>query len=533
MPNIRTYQNEDAGFTPNNMAPTSAGFAGNALRQDLSSAGSAIGQGIAKAGRAYVEHEAQAEISDLTARYAKTFEQLTQSWNETAKGSDPNDPDTGKKWREGVMSPTLEQLSEGLHTGQAKEHATRLATQLSSHMFEKTLADQSTIAGNAAVSNVNTLVNSLSNAVASDPSAMRGAIPMLEASADAIISAHPNLSVEQASSLRTRIVDDGKAEIAKSAALGMIDQSPDLYRAAADAGQFDKYLDASTIKSLNTYAESQQRAAAEAQRAAVSEQRRQQGEYVSAKANEIFANQIDPDTGQIHIQPDYFKQVARLALLPNAPVGLGRAMADFGSARIKEEMAGVPATTDPNTYRYFTDRMFLPAGDARALTLPEVYTARAQGLLGDKDFSFFKDAVGVTQKNPAEAENMKKLNTFLGAYKSTITSSSFMGANPQQDQMYYLFQTEMRDAFQRGIAAGKSPDDLLSPTSKDFLIKDLTRYTAPDMFGTDADALLSGTPQLAPMPPALGEDGQPAAPKRVEPRKPGETPAEYAKRMGL
>ena len=554
MPNIRTYENKDGGFTANNMAATADSFAGNALRQDLSGAGQAIGQGINKAGQEYVAHEVQAETSDLTAKYAQTFEQLTQSWNDAAKNADPNDPDTGKRWREEVMQPALQQLSDGLHTDQAKEHAQRLGVQLEAHMFEKTVADQSTIAGNAAVSNVNTMVNSLSNAVASDPTAMRGAMPMLEQSIDMVVSSHPNLSPAQASALKTRMLDEGKANIAKSAAIGMIDKNPDLFRQAAAGGQFDKYLDATTIKQLDTYADTQQRAALTAQRAAETEQRRQQTEYVNNTANQIFANQVDPNTGAIHIQPDYFKQVARLALLPNAPPGLGRAMADFGATKIKEEASGIPAVTDPHLYQTFSDRMFLPAGDPHALTLPEVYTARAQGMLSDKDFTFFKEAIGDATKDPAKVAEQKQLSTLIGTYKATITKSNMFGADALGDQMYYRFQTDMRDAFQKGLAAGKTADELLSPTSKDYIVKNLTKYAVPTEDAINAQT--AGGPTMVTQPltdaqieankenvgPAVKafqgqiQSPQPAATaapeKKVVPRQPGETAAEYAKRIG-
>lgn len=525
MPNIRTYENKDGGFTANNMAATSDAFAGNALRQDLSGAGQAIGQGINKAGQEYVAHQVQAETSDLTAKYAQTFEQLTQSWNDTAKNADPNDPDTGKRWREDVMQPALDQLSEGYHTDQAKEHAQRLGVQLQAHMFEKTIADQSTIAGNAAVSNVNTMVNSLSNAVAADPTAMRGAMPLLAQSVEMVISSYPNLSADQTSALRTKMLDEGKAQLAKSAALGMIDKNPDLFRQAAAGGQFDKYLDANTIKQLDTYADSQQRAAAAAQRAAETEQRRQQTEYVTSKANEIFANQIDPNSGQIHIQPDYFKQVARLSLLPNAPAGLGRAMADFGTAKIKEEAAGIPAVTDPQTYHYFSDRMFLPAGDPHALTLAEVYTARAQGMLGDKDFTFFKQAVGDANKNPQKVEQNKELGRFFDGYKSTITKTNpfLKNYDAPGDQRFYQFQVDKRQQFEDGLKAGKSASDLLDPSSKDFIGKNVGQYTFDKKQGRDMMIGNIRSGQSGMIAPVNTE-----APKRM----PGESAADYLKRTG-
>lgn len=525
MPNIRTYENKDAGFSANNMAATSQSFAGSALRQDLSAAGQAIGSGINKAGQAYVDSQVQAETSDLTAKYAQTFEQLTQSWNDAAKNADPNDPDTGKRWREEVMQPALDQLSDGFHTGQAKEHAQRLGTQLQAHMFEKTVADQSTIAGNAALSNVNTMVNSLSNAVASDPTAMRGAMPMLADSVEMVISSHPNLSASQASALRSKMLDEGKANIAKSAALGMIDKNPDAFRAAAAAGQFDKYLDAGTIKTLDGYADSQQRAAVAAQRAAEVEQRRQQTEYVNSSANQIFANQIDPNTGQVHIQPDYFKQVARLALLPNAPAGLGRAMADFGATKLKEEAAGVPAVTDPQTYHYFSDRMFLPAGDPRALTVSEVYTARAQQMLSDKDFTFFKQAVGDATKNPEKTQQNKALEQFFSGYKSTITKTNpfLKNYDAPGDQRYYQFQVDKRDQFEQGLKAGKTAEELLDPSSKSFIGRNVGQYTFDKKQGRDMMIGNIRSGQSGMVAPINTE-----APKRL----PGESAADYLKRSG-
>ena len=526
MPNIRTYQNPEKGFTANNMGATSAGFAGSALRQDLTAAGQAIGQGINKVGQEYVAHQVQAETSDLTAKYAQTFEQLTQSWNEAAKNADPNDPDTGKRWREDVMQPALEQLGEGFHTDQAKEHAQRLSSQLSAHMFEKTVADQSTIAGNASVSNVNTMINAYSNAVQADPTAMRGAMPLLQDSIETIISSHPNLSADQASALRTKLLDGGKAAIAKSAALGMIDKNPDLFRQAAKNGQFDQYLDASEIKTLDNYADSQQRAALAAQHAAEAEQRRQQTEAVTSYANQVFAKSVDPNTGQIHITPDFYKETAKLSLMPSAPAGLGRAMYNFGLQKQKEEAAGMPAVTDPNTYHDFSQRMFLPAGDPNSITLADVYEARTEGKLSDKDFQFYKGAVNDAQKDPQKVEQYKRLDDFFKGYKSTITKTNpfLKSYDAPGDQRYYQFQVDKREQLVQGLEAGKSVNDMLDPTSKDFIGRDVGKYTYTKEQGRELMMENIQTGKSGIVTPVGGAE----APKRM----PGESPADYLKRTG-
>lgn len=526
MPNIRTYQPNQQAPTPNNMAATSAGFAAGALRQDLTSEGQAIGQGINKAGQAYVDHEVQAETSDLTAKYAQTFEQLTQSWNDTAKTADPNDPNTGQRWREDVMQPALDQLNEGFHTDQAKERAQRLSAQLSAHMFEKTTADQSTIAGNAAVSNVETMINSYSNAVQADPTAMRGAMPMLQESIEQVIASHPNLSSDQVSALRTRLLDGGKAQIAKSAALGMIDRNPDLFRQAAAAGQFDKYLDASDIKTLDSYADSQQRAALAAQRAQEAEVRRQQTEAVTARANQVFANTVDPNTGQIHITPDFYKETAKIAVMPNAPSGLGRAMYNFGIQKEKEEAAGIPAVTDPHTYQDFSQRMFLPSGDPHALTLADVYEARAEQKLSDKDFQFYKGAVESAKKDPQAVADQKMLQNFFTQYKSTITKTNpfLKNYDAPGDQRFYQFQVDKQAQFAAGLKAGKTAQDLLDPTSKDFIGRNIGDYTFTKEQGQALmmENVLSGKSGVV----APVNENEP--PKRL----PGESATDYLKRVG-
>jgi len=525
MPNIRTYQNTQSGFSGDNRGANSFGYTAQHLRQDYDSMGRQAESSIKTIGDKVVREAERSETSALAAKYAQTFESLTQSWNDTAKNSDPNDPDTGSKWREDVMRPALDELGIDLSTDKGRETYDRMSNQLQMHMFEKTTADQSAMAGDAAVSNINTMVNSYTNAVAADPSAMRGALPLLEAGIEATIASYPNLTAQQASELRTKLTDEGRSNIASAAAIGMIDRNPSAFREAAASGQFDGLLDAQKIAQLDGYADSQERAAVSAQKAAETELRRQQTEYVVSASNQIVAQSVDPNTGAINIKPDFFKQTARLALMPNAPQGLARAMLDFGATKQREAAAGMPAVTDPLVYQDFSDRMFVPKGTPGALALAEVYQARAAGLLSDKDFTFYKGAVGDADKDPAKAEQNKKLEGFFSGYKSTITKSNpiLKSYDAPGDQQFYRFQVEKRQQFQAGIDAGKSPDDLLNPSSKDFIGRDVGQYTysskqAIDLTIGNATGKTSGF--------VKNPD------QEVVKRLPGESAADYLKRSG-
>lgn len=472
MANIRQYTSTKAqeGLHPSDIGVESYERAGRNIGASIHQAGEDIGRGIQNFGGAMAQHDTMNEVSKGAADSAALMDELSTQWNQYAKNADPNDPDTAKKWRENVLEPALEKFNQGFTTRQSQQWSMQMVDHMRQHFFEKTAADQSTLAGEAAVSNINSLQTHLSNMVAQDPTAVDTAHGTAALGVNAIVNATPNLTADTAAKIRTELLDKMHENIAQSAVVGAADRNPAAARSLLDSPSITDHLDETKRKTLNTYIDSQERASMSAQRQQEADMRRQQKEDVQDFQNKIVAQTIDPQGGT-RLYPDYFKDVAKLAFMPQAG-DLPRAMLAYGHKVQEENAKGIPAATDPHVYSDYKQRAALPVNDPHALTLGEVYQARANGMLSDHDFSMFRGWVNEAGKNPTRAANQKILDQFERGMKGYFTKSNMMTGDPQGDQRYMEFQQEAQQRFEAGIASGLKPYDLVSPSSANYIFKD-------------------------------------------------------------
>jgi hypothetical protein len=117
---------------------------------------------------------------------------------------------------------------------------------------------------------------------------------------------------------------------------------------------------------------------------------------------------IDPQSGQLTIPKDYFANVLAWSNKWQNKPGAGRNVAEksrtaiqFGRSIMDELEKGKPAVDDAHTYEDFRSRVTLGQSDPNALTEDQVIQARANGMLSDRDYSFFKGAVTSLAKDPA------------------------------------------------------------------------------------------------------------------------------------
>lgn len=487
MAQIRQYESNRAveGLRPDDSGISAYERAGRQIGASYHQAGEQIGGAIAKFGDQVDQHDTMAEISQGAANLAKLQDDLTTSWNQTAKGADPNDPDTAKKWRDSVLEPALDKYNSGFSTKQSQMWATEQVDHLRQHLFEKTAADQSSLAGDALVSNLNTLQAHASNIVRNDPSSIDAVHGMVDNSVNAMVGATPNLSADTASKARTEITDKIHAEVAQSAVIGAADMNPDQARSLLNSSSITDHLDGSQVKTLGTYIDSQQRASLSAQKAQEEEVRRAEKEDADKFANAVTASTIQPD-GSVAIPKDYFANTAKLAFMPGVEPGLPRAMIDYGHSVLEQQSKGQPAITDPHVYADFQRRASLSPSDPNALTLTDVYKAGADKTLNQHDFEMYKGWVQEAGKNPQRVANQKMLTQFFGGYKQYITKSNMLNNDAQGNQRFLEFQQTMQQRFDNGVASGDKPMDLLSPSSPKFIAKDIGRFQMTQQQGLDA-----------------------------------------------
>lgn len=520
MPNIRTFENPVEAPHPTEMGSSAYQMAGRRIAIGFDE----FGQNIENIGRAVQEHDTRMETAKAAADLATAHAQLTTQWNRLANSTDPNQIEQAQaNFQEKVVKPTLDKIGEGLNTTGAKDYFARASATIGGDWMEKSSADVMHIQGVAAVNNAVTMQNQLSNLLTGDPTSFDKVLQL----SDQAISAIKGQGVLPAGK-EEEIKQQFHEGYAKAAMQGMINSNPQ--QAAQDIadGRFDKYVGADITQAYVKRAQEAVKAQQTDQRAQEAEQRRQNKAAVDQQANAVLARMVQPD-GSLAPASGAAKAITQLAFMPDAEPGLIKSMADMNDRLLKESKDGVKAVTDPNTYSSFSQRMLLPTGDPHALTDRDIFSARANGMLSDKDFTFFREAVGNLNKDPAKKLAYEQFDQFTKGMKASITKSNPMMNmfDGPGDQRFYNFQFTARQMFDQGLAKGLSPAQMLDPGSKDYLGKIVPKFAFSQsqlqgMMDSRVRSMTGGNIYVAPPVSAGG------APKR----NPGESAADFLKRTG-
>lgn len=523
MPNLPVYESPTAS---RGLQPSDRGI--SAIEQEgreWNSAMHQLGNTAQMIGDVVEKHYAQKDAADLAKQGADAFANLTQNWNETAASSDPNNPDTAEKWRQDALEPALEKIGADVASKHGEEAAQRLRDSLRMHFTEKTVADQGTLAGLAVQSNLEQASNSLSNAVRSDPSSLNAAIGILDSAITSQVKSH-GLDAVTATRIRTELFNKSANGIAESALFGLAETNPEAAQKALDAGTFDKYFSSSQMLAARKYVETQSKLVNTLEV-------KQNKEAADSEMATIQNTTIDPKNGELTIPKDYFSNVAQWAQRWARKPGAGETVAEksrtaiqFGRSIMDELERGKPAVDDPHTVEDFRQRVTLGQGDPNALTEEEVIQARANGMLSDRSYSFYKGAVSSLAKDPALRSAQRDFNTFLKGIKSSITNSNIlMGTNdPTGDKQFLAFsqdaQAQFDSAYQKGgMAEARKLLDRNNPNS---LWQQSARYQTNQKGAMDSlQSRIQGGGNFIPAPAS-------AAPARIK----GESAAEYLKRTG-
>jgi len=503
MARIPTYENKaqlDPGII--SMAARRVEVAG-----DESGAAIQRGLGAVANGVQSVEtHVAQNETSKLAADFATAQAQLTAEWNDTVRKADPNDHELADRFMNERVGPTLDKLGDGLLTTQANEMYTKAVAGLKADMFVKATADQSNLAGAAAVANLDKVKNQLSNLVRDDPTSYQGAQVMAKSVIEGLVQAY-GLPREKAIALAA----DVNGQIAKSAAIGMADRNPDAAKQAIDRGDFSDYIDGTEAKTLSAYADEQSRAQLTAQKSAEAEQKKQNVEAVHAASNQILAGMIQPD-GTLKVPVDAPMAAVKLSQMPDADPGEVRSTINMIERVTRDNSEGKNIQTDPHIYEDFSQRMLAPSSDPRALSQREVIAARAAGMMSDRDFSFFTRGIDELHKDPAKRDADRAFNAFLQSQKQAFTQRNFLTgqSDPIGYQKFFQFSQAARAQYEAAYASGNW-HDVLDARNPAFLGRLAPHYLQNGKGATpDPVAHISGDGDFAKLPHGaqfVGPDG--------------------------
>jgi hypothetical protein len=233
MANIREQSaSSELGLTPTDRgvsafeaaARRSAAFY-NQAAEAVNDTGRRIASTITDVGDIAVKSADHFEISRGAANFAKLQADLTEKWNETAKSANPNDPTVAAKFRDDVVAPELEKFQSGFNTERSQQFAESKVESLRTHMFEKTAADMSTLAGIAVRKNISDSTTAMSNTALLDPSSVPNLLKNVDHSIAAVVGSSPTLSPVDAARATGELSDATKKAIVHSGAIGAIQKS--------------------------------------------------------------------------------------------------------------------------------------------------------------------------------------------------------------------------------------------------------------------------------------------------------------------
>jgi hypothetical protein len=314
MPNIHELKTSDLGLTgsdrPADARQQGARVIGNYFNQtadDQRAVGRDLGGAIEVGGKAAVDYLDHAEISNGMAKFAELQLTLTQQWDQTLKGADPNDPAVAAGFREGVVEPALDKFTGGFNTRRSQDWATGRIATMKDHFWRKTAADQSTLAAVAVRDNLMTLTNTYSTSAALDPASTKEMLLQSRADLTALVDSSPTLSAEH----RARILEEQgqkiAQQIAKAGIVSAINQNPDAGLKLASDPELAKYIDGGDVNQFYNQAKRNEKADTVLARQNAREAAAKQSD---SNLTQILQRLYDPDVPMD--QKPSAKQVAQL-----------------------------------------------------------------------------------------------------------------------------------------------------------------------------------------------------------------------------
>lgn len=505
--NIHEYQTPNLGLQPSEtgidaiaQGARRIGSFYDQAGQDFQQLGSQAGSAVASAGQVAVDYMDHRDISQGAANGAQLMAKLNQQWEDTAKNADPNDPTIKQKFIEQQLEPALQDFQKGFNTEKSQDWAEHFVDSYRNHMFEKTAATMSALAGEAAKVNVAKTVNGLASAVAIDPSthSIDNAFQVLDHSVGAMVDSSPNIDVTTGAGIKGMVAQDAKQQIVKSAVTSMIEKNPNVDLGALEKKYAD-YLKPGEMQMFQKVAQVQAKANAlvEKQTTIANRQLAEQNVHVASAKALVDNVTFDQTTGQPIIDPNYYKDALAIPRkYPDAPnaASTTETMFKFGESQMAK---GAKPVDDPATKTDLMDRMFSPDKPTTAI---EIMKARAEGKLSDPSFKAMHDLQTALQETPLKGPVWQSVTS---AVKEQLIRTDIRTGDKVGADQYAGFMQSFLPQYLAKSRDGTLPSNALDLNDPKSMISQTLQPYKPSMQGR-----LSATaaaPAAAPAAPAKPE----------------------------
>jgi hypothetical protein len=437
----------------------------NQAGEAISRTGQRLGGAVRDAGDVYVKYQDHKEISAGAANGAAIVNGLTTQWNETVKNANPNDPSVAARFRDETMEPAFQKFQQGFTTERSQQWAEHFVDTYRQHMFVKTSADMSKLAGDAVQLNALKSANSFGNTVYNDPSSLGSNRKLARLALDGTVGSSPTIDGVTGAKIRGEMGFKTEQHLVNSAIEGTIDKGGD-WKKIADDPKNAPFINQQAIDKYEKAAKRQQHADDLAAKQAKILDKQENVSNAHAAANKNMADNvsIDPATGRANIKPDFFKRALDIAKMPDAPDGLSRTLIDWGQHQQTQKREAI--VSDPVVTKDLDDRLFSADNPTTRIDLMK---AQIAGKLSDHDFNVRSKLITELEdrplKGPVWQSTMKAVESEL-----VVNVPGIPGKDNTGLVNYSKFVQSFIPQYQALERAGKVPPNALDVKDPESMI---------------------------------------------------------------
>lgn len=458
MAQIPIYQNVTTPQQPPNVgteASISAARRVGALERE---GGTLLAEGVKAVGKVASDYfqnredtEANKEIREGLVLSAEMEAKHTNLLQTAADSGDPLHPQT---FNDHALTPDGEAFLSRFKTEKGRKWAEDHVASYTASAIRQSTIDHAIASGNETLVSVEKLKNSAVSQISLNPGSADFQRSKFNKGIDALI-ATSGMKPAEASKVGTLIRQHGMTELSAEEVRSTMDRSPEAGIKLLESGKLGQYLPANAVEALYKYAEGRvrnQRSDEAATRAADNHERTEldrttQDDYIGQLRIDDKGNTIyPPGFGETVINDPRLQPSTKRVLLN----------------QYKTQLAHGASKTSDEVRNDLTQRLMLPDDDPRHLTRDTLLEYFGDGRVQRDDFGIFLGQIKQYEKDPAAKSLLAQ--TFKEA-RQTLNPDNVTPAPETRFNAWFWPQ------YQSGLKRGLTPQQLLDPESKDYLLK--------------------------------------------------------------